>query len=43
MKDISRVGGEIWDKKMVSHSTDAERKNRKAMQREMAQPFEARY
>lgn len=38
-----KSGGAAWIEEVVSHSSDAAWKNRKAMQRKMAQPSEAKH
>ena len=42
-RDDGKIGGTVWIEEVVLHSTDTTRKSGKAMQRKMAQPFEAEH
>ena len=41
MQAVNSHGEKVWSEEMVSYSDDAERKDRKAVQREMAQSSKA--
>ncbi|ONM52089.1 hypothetical protein ZEAMMB73_Zm00001d019072 [Zea mays] len=42
-EDTGKISGTIWIEEVVLHSTTAASKSGEAMQRKMAQPFEAKH
>lgn len=42
-EDTGKISGTIWTEEVVLHSTTAASKSGEAMQRKMAQPFEAKH
>ncbi|ONM02765.1 hypothetical protein ZEAMMB73_Zm00001d031352 [Zea mays] len=43
LEDTGKISGTIWTEEVVLHSTTAASKSGEAMQRKMAQPFEAKH